>query len=133
MNEVWNLDPIYHGFDDPAFERDMQALKAAISGLEAFSQNLAGMDPTEGLREGLLLQEQLSSLVNRLAEYASLRQAANTLDADAGSQLGRIMGIYSGCAAPVAAFEGWAASIPDLSDRIASDELLSQYLSLIHI
>ena len=131
MNEVWNLDPIYHGFDDPAFERDMQALKASVSGLETFARNLPGMDPTEGLREGLLLQEQLSSLVNRLAEYASLRQAANTLDADAGSQLGRIMGIYSGCAAPIAAFEGWAASIPDLSDRIASDELLSQYRFLL--
>ena len=21
MNEVWNLDPIYKGFDDPAFEK----------------------------------------------------------------------------------------------------------------
>ena len=27
MNEVWNLDPIYKGFDDPAFEQDLNALK----------------------------------------------------------------------------------------------------------
>ena len=40
MNEVWNLDPIYHGFDDPAFERDMQALKASVSGLETFARTL---------------------------------------------------------------------------------------------
>ena len=46
MNEVWNLDPIYRGFDDPAFERDMQALKAAVSGLEAFSRNLSGFCPS---------------------------------------------------------------------------------------
>ena len=28
MNEIWNLDPIYKGFDDPAFEADMASLKA---------------------------------------------------------------------------------------------------------
>ena len=25
MNDVWNLDPIYKGFDDPAFATDMAA------------------------------------------------------------------------------------------------------------
>jgi hypothetical protein len=29
MNEVWNLDPLYKGFDDPAFEADLAALKSA--------------------------------------------------------------------------------------------------------
>ena len=43
-------------------------------------------------------------LVNRLAGYASLRQAANTRDGEAGSQMGQIMTIYSGTAAPLAAF-----------------------------
>ena len=28
MNEFWNLDPIYKGFDDPAFEADMQEMKS---------------------------------------------------------------------------------------------------------
>ena len=27
MNEVWNLDPLYKGFDDPAFEADLNAAK----------------------------------------------------------------------------------------------------------
>ena len=72
MNEVWNLDPIYHGFDDPAFERDMQVLKASVSGLETFARNLSGMDPTEGLREGLLLQEQLSSLLTGWVDEADI-------------------------------------------------------------
>ena len=31
MNEVWNLDPLYKGFDDPAFEADMNAVEAKIS------------------------------------------------------------------------------------------------------
>ena len=31
MNEVWNLDPIYRGFDDPAFEADLASAKEAIA------------------------------------------------------------------------------------------------------
>ena len=31
MNEVWNLDPIYKGFEDPAFAADLAALKTAYS------------------------------------------------------------------------------------------------------
>ena len=27
MNEVWNLDVIYRGFDDPAFAADMEKLE----------------------------------------------------------------------------------------------------------
>ena len=27
MNDVWNLTPIYEGFDDPAFEADLKMLK----------------------------------------------------------------------------------------------------------
>ena len=31
MNEVWNLDPIYKGFDDPAFEADLTAAKEKLA------------------------------------------------------------------------------------------------------
>ena len=31
MNAVWNLDPIYKGFDDLAFEGDMTALKEKVA------------------------------------------------------------------------------------------------------
>lgn len=31
MNSTWNLDPIYMGFDDPAFTSDLEALKKTVS------------------------------------------------------------------------------------------------------
>ena len=31
MNEVWNLDPIYKGFDDPAFAADLNAAKEKLA------------------------------------------------------------------------------------------------------
>ena len=117
MNEVWNLDPIYQGFDDPAFARDVEALQLTLSQLEAFVKTLGEADPAQGLRRGLELQEALAGYVMKLAGFAELKQAANTLDAQAGSQLGRILGLYSESAAPIAAFEDWAARIPNLQEQ----------------
>ncbi len=127
MNEVWNLDPIYKGFDDPAFEADMNTLKEKVAEITAFAPELDSMEPVEGLRRGIVLQEQFSELVNKLAGFASLRQAANTKDTEAGSQMGRVMGLYSGVAAPFAAFKEWACKLPDLMDLVDGDAELRDY------
>ena len=31
MNEVWNLDRIYKGFEDPQFDADFSALKEKVA------------------------------------------------------------------------------------------------------
>lgn len=126
MNECWNLNPIYTGFDDPRFEEDLQALRRTVCDLEELTQHLTG-DSAALLKRGLTLQEQLQELAEKLLCYAELRQAACTTDAEAGSKIGKIMGVYSDSAAPVAAFEGWLAAIPDLDNLIASDPLFEEY------
>ena len=126
MNECWNLNPIYTGFDDPRFEEDLQALRRTVRDLEELTQHLTG-DSAALLKRGLALQEQLQQLAEKLLCYAELRQAACTTDAEAGSKIGKIMGVYSDSAAPVAAFEGWLAAIPDLDSLIASDPLFEEY------
>ncbi len=127
MNEFWNLDPIYLGFEDPAFEADMEALKAKAAQLESFAAELPTVEPAQGLRESTRLQEELVDLINKLAGYASLRQSANTKDSTAGSQMGRIMAIYSGVAAPMAAIQDWTAKLPNLMELVAADESLRDY------
>ncbi len=126
MNECWNLNPIYTGFDDPRFEEDLQALRRTVRDLEELTQHLTG-DSAALLKRGLTLQERLQELAEKLLCYAELRQAACTTDAEAGSKIGKIMGVYSDSAAPVAAFEGWLAAIPDLDSLIASDPLFEEY------
>lgn len=126
MNECWNLNPIYPGFDDPRFEEDLQALRRTVRDLEELTQHLTG-DSAALLKRGLTLQERLQELAEKLLCYAELRQAACTTDAEAGSKIGKIMGVYSDSAAPVAAFEGWLAAIPDLDSLIASDPLFEEY------
>ena len=127
MNERWNLDPIYKGFDDPAFATDMQELKELVPAIAAFAENLPNTEPLAGLTRGICLEERFAMLVSRLAGFASLRQAADTRDSEAGSRMGQVMQLYSGVAAPFAAFKEWATKIPDLMDLVKADENLKDY------
>ena len=131
MNEVWNLDPIYKGFDDPAFETDLASAKETIAQFAEHAQNLENGEPKETLRRGIELQETISTYAEKLGLYASLRQSANTRDPEAASQMGRLMAVYSSIAAPEAAFQEWAAKLPDLEELIAGDEVLQQYTFLL--
>ena len=127
MNEVWNLDPIYKGFDDPAFETELAALKEMVAAFAAFTETLEQADAAQALHSGIVQEENIESAAMKLAGYASLRQAADTKNPEASSQLGRIMGILSGTAAPMAAFESWASKLPNLMELVKADALLAQY------
>ncbi len=127
MNEFWNLDPIYKGFEDPAFEEDMQKLKDLAAQIDTYAATLAEVEPLQGLQQGIRLQEDFSDLVMKLASFANLRQAANTKDPAAGSHMGRVMAVYSGVAAPFAAFKDWAAKLPNLMELVDGDEELKAY------
>ena len=127
MNEVWNLDPIYKGFDDPAYEADVAACKEKLEAFTALTAELTKMDALDGLRKGIELLESINVLANKLILFASLRQAANTRDAEAASQMGRLMAIYSSLAAPEAALHEWIAKLPNLMELAESDEQLKEY------
>ena len=130
MNEFWNLDPIYKGFDDPAFGADMDALRACVSDYNAFTATLADLTPVEGLRAGIAWEEKMMNLVMKLAGYASLRQSTNTRDAEAGSRLGQIMQMMSATAGAQTAWKQWATALPDLMELVKADENLSDYTYL---
>ena len=130
MNEVWNLDPIYKGFDDPAFESDLTAAKEKLAAFTAFTATLAEADPAQALLTGITMEEELTELAGKLGLFASLRQSANTRDGEAASQMGRLMAVYSGMAAPEAAFEDWASKLPNLMELVAADEKLKDYTFL---
>ena len=130
MNERWNLDPIYTGYQDPAFEADMQELKTMVEKIAAFAEDLPNTEPLAGLTQGMALEERFAMLVSKLAGFASLRQSADTRDSDAGSRMGQVMQLYSGVAAPFAAFKEWATKIPNLMELVKADENLKDYTFL---
>ena len=130
MNEVWNLDPIYRGFDDPAFARDVEELEKLTGAYAAFVSERQGKHPLEGLKQGIRLEEGLTVTASRLVEYASLRQSVNTRDTQAGSRLGQVMQIVSASAGAQAAWREWASKLPNLMALVNGDGELKDYAFL---
>ena len=83
MEGLWNLDPIYKGFDDPAYAADMAQMKQLVSDFTAFTAELETMEPVAALRRGIQLQEQIADL-GTLFGYANLRSATNAKDPEPG-------------------------------------------------
>ena len=130
MNEVWDLNKLYLGFDDPAFAADLQALKEMAADYNAFAAQLPHMDALEGLKQGISREEALTDKLLKLYEYASLRQATNTRDTEAGSRVGQIMQVLSATAGAQAAWKEWAAKQENLLELVSSDEELKEYTFL---
>ena len=127
MNEVWNLERIYKGFDDPQWSADFDAMGKKVAQIAAFAKTLQDAEPIQGLCTGIRLQEELSHLMGKLAGYASLRSATNTRDSEANSRMGQIMQLYNGVAAPFAAWKDWASKLPNLLELVDGNEDLRCY------
>ena len=127
MNEKWNLDRLYQGFDDPAFAADLAAVEEKVAALDAFAKTLDSAEPLEGLRTGIRLQEELEQIADKLVAYPHFRTATDSKDAEAGSYLGRILGIFSNTAGADTAFRQWACAIPNLMELVESDSTLKEY------
>ena len=127
MYDRWSLDPLYKSFEDPAFAEDMQQLKECCGLFNEFAGNLESVEPAQGLRQGIELQERITALVDKVGAYPSLRQATDSRDQDAASQQGRVRSIISGVAGAQAAFRDWAANLPGLMELVEADPLLQEY------
>ena len=126
MNEVWNLDPIYKGFDDPAYQADLARMKQLAAEFNAFAEELPKLEPLEGLRRGIEMREEMAAL-SSLGSYASLRSATDAKDPAPGSWMGQIMSISSSTAAAMATFNAWTVSLPGLMELVRGDEYLKDY------
>ena len=130
MNEVWNLDRMYTGFDDPKYLADFDSFQKKVAEFISFTQQLEGMDPLEGLRKGIRLQEELDLVSDTLGAYPRLRAATDAKDVEAISQSGRIMSIYSNMAGASTVFRKWATGLENLMELVRQDDFLADYAVL---
>lgn len=136
MNERWDLDKLYKGFDDEKFLKDMSELENKAAEFTRYAAELGKTDDKfKTLREGISLYERITELVNSLIGYASLVQAADTKNSEAASKCGIIMSLYSGMAAPETEFQQFVASIPDdeLEAMCQSDPVVGEYRFLFSV
>ena len=126
MNEKWDLSPLYDGIDTEAFRADEKALAEAAAAYSAFAAALPE-DRAAGIAQGLRLQERIAQLAGPLFEYASLRSATNTSDAEALDAESRLRRLLSDTSAADAAFRAYVGKTGNLEELIAADPFLAGY------
>ncbi len=131
MNKEWNIDVLYNGFNDPAFAADTAALVKAIEDFKALSTKAKETEATAFISSYLECSERISNLASKLIIYASLKQSANTRDAEAASALGRLMGILGETAGTFAVLNEIIAGYENLEEIIDSEPKLGEFKYLL--
>ena len=127
MQDRWNLDILYKGFDDAEFLSDIEKFSEAIGEYALLAKNAEKLNARELILGYVELNKKITDLGDKLFIFANLRYSANTADADAASSIGRLMGMVSETAAPTAKLGKIIAATPNLEEIIASSELLSEH------
>lgn len=135
MNAEWSLDVLFSGFDDPAYEKTLETLEQGIRKFERHADSLQDVkeaDVAKACKDALLLMEEITVAFEELTVYASLRCEANTRDAEANAQLGKLYQVGADESVPETKFKEFVAGIKDLDAVIEQDEILKEYSYMLH-
>jgi oligoendopeptidase F len=127
MYNEWSLDIFYKGIDDPALSADMEKLEQITANYKNAVAALNFEDVSASLRQIIVLKEQITLLVRRLAGYFSLRRSANNADSEVSVPMTRVQTLMAGLAKENVMFEKYVGKIENLDEILEGDEVLSQY------
>lgn len=127
MKTEWNLEMLYKGLEDPAYEGDMKKFEQVVAEF-AVLVDASKEKKAEEVAEAILLkQEEMTELVMKLFLYLELRQAVETENGDVMAQLNRVMRIYNGATAAQAAEQKILAKIEDIDALGAKSQIITDY------
>ena len=95
MKTEWNLDILYRGLEDPAYEEDVKQLEELRNKFHAEVEHAAENAGPEQISAMLGCQEELTEKMLRLYSYLELRQSVNSEDGAVMAQVSRIQRIVS--------------------------------------
>ena len=127
MNQEWSLDPLYKGYDDPEFLRDMDLVPAKIEEFRKVVASLGQGEVKDDLIACLKAQEELEAFSYRLMLFLSLKQSVNSADEQAASAMAKVGMRMSTLGKDFTVANKWIASIEDLQAVIDSDPFLKEY------
>ena len=122
----WNLDALYTGCDSEAFKKDFDDVDLRIAALNDLSEHLDQNDPVTTCRNIITELSQYSTLTSRLGNYLSLRNSANTSDAEIVSLFSRLNMKDSHSAVAVTRFKNWIAR-QDIRSLCEADPLIREH------
>ncbi len=127
MNSEWSLRELYSGYEDPAFLADLKCLEELVEDYNAKVLQLDSANLVCGIHNQLLASDEIAKFSYKLYSYCSLSESVNSADKQASAYIEKITKILNEMTRAETAFENFVASIEDLDEIIASDELLTEY------
>lgn len=127
MNTEWSLDVLYKGYDDPAYQQDLEKLDTLINKLHTFADNLGKNPDKDTVIEYITLTEEFSLLITKIYSYTELRESTDTTNSETTSYLNRIQLKISATSKDSAKIDKYIANIANLDEIVASDESLKEY------
>lgn len=132
MYDRWSLDVLYSGFEDPTFQSEFQQFDEFLEKFKTAVASLGSKDARTTTKELLTLKEDYLKTVNRLANYCSLRQNADTNDGESVSYLGRLIQKDNDITPYSTAIDKYLATLENLDEIIGDDEMLQDYSYYLH-
>ena len=125
----WDLTKLYNGFDDPAFLKDMDALR---SGADALLEDVKGMEVTvPALEATIRAYAELDALAIKTMSFAQLTLAADANCEPAMAAYARLLPVMNRMEEITSAFSAHLGACDDLEDLIAASELLTAHAFLL--
>ncbi len=121
MKTNWNLDKLYKDYNDPKYEEDFQKLEVAYTKLHE------ALNKENNVEELLLCEEEIMEISMNLAIYSELRQAVDSKDNKAMSQINRLMVLQSEAAKDLSS----AQKIFGKADIDTDNKTINDYQALL--
>ena len=71
MYDRWSLDVLYTGFEDEKFQKDLVKFDEMLLAYQQAADALSDGDVRENVKKVLLLEEEFTTVVNRLFSFCS--------------------------------------------------------------
>ncbi|MDX2163511.1 MAG: M3 family oligoendopeptidase [bacterium] len=131
-NVVWDLSVFYQSADDPALQRDMDALNARA---DAFAQTYRGrvaqLDPEE-MFEAIQEREAMSELQTRIGSFAFLNFYVDSMNPAFGALVAKVQEWGAEQAQKMLFFDlEWKATPPEQAQKLLSHPTLAKYAHLL--
>lgn len=133
MAYQWSLDELYHGYDDPAFQADFDALDGLQDDLRRAAQAETGMSAQAQARAILLAMEAYQEKIRKLSGYIHLRMSVASTDAQTVSRYRQVSAKNAKIALPMAMAQKVLARIDEKTAEkwAQEDPIFADYAFLL--
>ena len=126
----WNLDVLYKGYDDPAYQSDIKLLDKTIEELNEIANKFNETNKIVAVEAYLLCLEKLEVLLSDLFSYSSLKSSTNVNDFVAMEEMGKLQMKLQNTVFASVSFQKFIKNL-DLEKMATSSKIIKTYLFLL--